>query len=787
MKICLTNFQNSGNVTYEFPDTAHISLIKGDSGCGKTTIFDAIYWALFAVGNDVVSYHHPKTTTSVEFVTNSLTVKRVRRPATSTRELFVTKGDEKFEGDTAQGVIVREYGNADIWFNSCYIGGDLYHILMDGTQKEKVHFLHSLVYSNDDPECYLEHAKTSLASHMESFKIAEGVRNKYDLQEIIDVHPDPDTRIKELYKELESIQVYNTARVRKESTSISADKNEWAEFARRVSTMKTWVEPIDAPLLTPEEFSELDYAWKKYDKYVALLGKYRLPVSIDKTSLDHLHQNVDDIVDEYTLFKKKEELLKKYPDIPTNTDPLSIEKHAREYKNYLEIKRVCGTIGIPVDESVSHVQRLIDTAPSRQKIKRLRLAGQVSDIPDIESKISGGSQRVLACPWCNKSVQASKGNLVKSTSKPQDSIPEAEFEKLKSNLAQLQELKILLEQDIPSCDISSTTLSSHLSILKMPYVTTKPEYTAGDVELMQRAHRSNIESLFAGSAPIRESQKRYGKIKEPIEYVDMPALDIKLCSQRRAYEDLMWIVASIPSRPIECHSEAMECMKQGKSQAIAFANKMVLRINEHEKNTRDLDQLKVPERPDSDVRDEIDRMTTHQLYLRQKSLLDSANEDLNKKQEEVKIASDYYKLLVDKESWVIRTALSSVNAVLEAVCGEIFDEPIMVSIESFKTLADGKSSRANVNIKIVYNGVLYKSYKKLSTGQTNRLTLALSIAFSQLVPSRLVLFDEILNRVSEEQRVCAVECMRKYLVNKQVLYIGHKDTEHVFDHILKLS
>ena len=499
MQLRLTNFQKVTSSEYTFPALAHIILIKGGSGSGKTTIFDAIQWALYGVGTDIVNYHHPKTLTSVELIIDNMTIKRVRRPATSTRELFFTHNGVIHDGDTAQGSINRIFGTCSTWYNSSYIGGDLYHVLMTGSQKEKVKFLHSLVYQDDDPEIYLEKANAYMCEKLNQFRVAEGVRNRCaeNVPNISDLHPDPDCEIKRQMDLLSQNREYHDVLNRSKESYIYNYEfvDEWEEWLIHARGLPDrYTEFIDAELLTSEDLQVLLYEWKRYNTYLDEINKLSLPVDISSTDLYNLSQDVSLTEREMAIKQAQIKILETHPNIPRDLE--NVKRQHDEYRNYLAVVKISKRYGIDIVELASYLTGLIDTAKSRSQKAELSKHGNTSQIAELEDSISMGNHRTYPCPWCNDHVRLYKGDLVKTRSTVRDVVSEAEFDRSKKLLSDLKLLAALETMGLHECSESLSQIKADLATVRLPINEYEPLYAIKDVQIMSSEIRSDIQIIY---------------------------------------------------------------------------------------------------------------------------------------------------------------------------------------------------------------------------------------------------------------------------------------------------
>jgi exonuclease SbcC len=137
MKISLTNFRKYKNQVFTLGNS--VVKITGESGTGKSTILDSIYYVLYGKLQKVKP-HDGKGQTEVilEFPYEN-TIITVRRRGRNDICVWIGEGDDTkdYEGDQAQGVIDAYFGNAESFLMSSYLKAESMHKFISATPAEK--------------------------------------------------------------------------------------------------------------------------------------------------------------------------------------------------------------------------------------------------------------------------------------------------------------------------------------------------------------------------------------------------------------------------------------------------------------------------------------------------------------------------------------------------------------------------------------------------------------------------------------------------------------------------
>ena len=105
MEVQITNFRSIKQASYKFDHG--ITLLKGPSGQGKTTIFESIKWCLYGNSKNVYPIDNKKEITKVHLKFDDYTLTRTKPP----EMLKLTHKDLKLEGDEAEEYIQKHIGN----------------------------------------------------------------------------------------------------------------------------------------------------------------------------------------------------------------------------------------------------------------------------------------------------------------------------------------------------------------------------------------------------------------------------------------------------------------------------------------------------------------------------------------------------------------------------------------------------------------------------------------------------------------------------------------------------
>lgn len=159
LKVNFHRFRCWDDLNIEAP-IGSITLIKGNSGVGKTTLFQGIIWCLYGNIRLVTPNHMDKAKTKVTIeipynlngIDGLLTINRQKNP----NRLVVTHGSNTYEDKVAQALIDDTFGNYDIWLSSCYIGQGCRNNFLTAPNTGKMELLNSIAFHEEDPTFYIE-------------------------------------------------------------------------------------------------------------------------------------------------------------------------------------------------------------------------------------------------------------------------------------------------------------------------------------------------------------------------------------------------------------------------------------------------------------------------------------------------------------------------------------------------------------------------------------------------------------------------------------------------------
>lgn len=153
--LSISNFKCWKQLNLEFPCNK-VTLIKGESGSGKTNVTQAIIWCLYGTIRHVAPNINAKLETKVKITLphrqNIVTVERRRNPG----GLYITINDQTYDDKVAQSIINELFGMPDIWFSSCHIAQKERNKFFSLSNSEKMQLLNTMGFHEEDPSTFIE-------------------------------------------------------------------------------------------------------------------------------------------------------------------------------------------------------------------------------------------------------------------------------------------------------------------------------------------------------------------------------------------------------------------------------------------------------------------------------------------------------------------------------------------------------------------------------------------------------------------------------------------------------
>lgn len=181
MKVSIRGFRCHREWDADIP-SGKITILSGDSGSGKSSVLQAIYWCLYGkvrgIYNHNIEKSKKKCSVQLGFTNPPILIYRQGNPKLLKVITYISKNintssisniqlsesfgpsqlsqDKVFEDAVAQAYIEKIFGTEDVWLATSFIQqGQRCHML-DGSNSDKMDLLDKISFSDDDPRIIID-------------------------------------------------------------------------------------------------------------------------------------------------------------------------------------------------------------------------------------------------------------------------------------------------------------------------------------------------------------------------------------------------------------------------------------------------------------------------------------------------------------------------------------------------------------------------------------------------------------------------------------------------------
>lgn len=825
MKLTLKNFKCYHYQSFEFDDDT-LTLISGPSGQGKTTILQAIQFALYGSTSQKYLISHNKTTCEVVLEYKDFKIKRTKRP----NILYVNWNNCVYEDKEAQVLLNKYFGV----INSCVFFLDLSHF-------EKMDFLEKIVNADCNVKDLKLKIKNKVAELNKQLAVIDGqlstatsmaglIEKPEHMEEPVWVGKSHEVSKDELLiKKTELLRLLDV---------MTAKQKKWNELTSQKSVIESEISllrsGIESAAGVEQQVLNLESKLKQMTKQSLLFQKEREKFLIVKDALTEL-EKYKSITDETSaiISSQLEQLNESIKAQELKSQRVEYQQLLKQERDDWEQKvdkyqKLCaqasGALCVPLDEPDKYLSGL-----KMQKLEYERAVEFASkhDLGRCNDEIAALKQSFLKryrCLVCQTTLTINLDTFEQVESDGRDESPDSRdnpmqvevnrLVQIKDKLKKLEKTKDRLVQD--NCVIGARNLETIVTEIK-----NVSSYIEASAQLDQLKN-------FKPSKYLLKMEKNLGGAEELLEGLDRDLELEKLLSLKKEHNKLtikhgnvlqqLKIKKSILNK-IETFKNAYdevasgclldeiasvsELLRQRQMDLEKFKTKQRLekQLYKFNEQIKEITPSRGWEITISELNDQLDQIEEYlnwwasfEKYAEFQARLtkyDTIQQELTAlANEKKKLEHQYIKILLFKQKVVesehesLQFMIDIINTHLSLFLQDFFSESTGDPIQIVLELLHEKRPQIDTIINYKGNRVDYKS---LSTGEYARVKLAFDLTFKEILGEQIVMLDECTANLDQDLSTKIFNKIKTTFPTKTILVVAHQVVMGTFDNVLKLE
>lgn len=823
MKLTLKNFKCYHYQSFEFDDDT-LTLISGPSGQGKTTILQAIQFALYGSTLQKYLISHNKTTCEVILEYKDFKIKRTKRP----NILYVNWNNCVYEDKEAQVLLNKYFGV----INSCVFFLDLSHF-------EKMDFLEKIVNADCNVKDLKLKIKNKVAELNKQLAVIDGQLSTATSMAGLIEKPE---HMEEPVWMGKSHEVGKDELLRKKTELLrlldvmTAKQKKWNELTSQKSVIESEISllrsGIESAAGVEQQVLNLESKLKQMTKQSLLFQKEREKFLIVKDALTEL-EKYKAITDETStiISSQLEQLNESIKAQELKSQRVEYQQLLKQERDDWEQKvdkyqKLCaqasGALCVPLDEPDKYLSGL--------KIQKLEYERAVEfaskhDLGRCNDEIAALKRSFLKryrCLVCQTTLTINLDTFEQVESDGRDESPDSRdnpmqvevnrLVQIKDKLKKLEKTKDRLVQD--NCVIGARNLETIVTEIKnvSSYIEAsaqldqlkdfkpskyllKMEKNLGGAEELLEGLDLELEKLLSLKKEHNKLTIKHGNVLQQLK-IKKSILN-KIETFKNAYDE----VAS--ACLLDEIASVSELLRQRQMDLEKFKTKQRLekQLYKFNEQIKEITPSRGWEITISELNDQLDQIEEYlnwwasfEKYAEFQARLtkyDTIQQELTAlANEKKKLEHQYIKILLFKQKVVesehesLQFMIDIINTHLSLFLQDFFSESTGDPIQIVLELLHEKRPQIDTIINYKGNRVDYKS---LSTGEYARVKLAFDLTFKEILGEQIVMLDECTANLDQDLSTKIFNKIKTTFPTKTILVVAHQVVMGTFDNVLKLE